>query len=250
MSTTDRSGVNRNRLGVWVPASADGTVTVMVSTPRGSTSKSTLKPSIRLDADRAEVPGCDRGRGHGRPSGPQRRCPSAFDLREHRVDGAGRLIAPQHPTEQIALLFDDAHPDAKRTLPERRDAVDPSLVAGGGDLRTRLHQAVLLELREGAVDGRSIDPPEVELAQILLEAVAVACLLGQEQQDGGKHEPAGRGELEPRRERGFRSSRRCLLHRSVPYVTTRIGAIGANRTDLHGHRCGVGNWRCARCEGW
>ena len=92
----------------------------------------------------------------------------------------------------------DAHPHAEHPLAERRDAVHAALVPGRGDLGPGGHEAVLLEVRQGPVDGRAVDLAEVQLAQVLLEAVAVAGLLGQQEQDRREHEPAWGSELEPR----------------------------------------------------
>ena len=67
--------------------------------------------------------------------------------------------------------------------PSLGQAVDPPGLAGLGRAGPRLDQAVALQLGEGAVHARAVDAAEAQLLETLGQVVAVARLLGQQEQE-------------------------------------------------------------------
>ena len=90
------------------------------------------------------------------------RTPPDRGFGEERLGRAARQVATQHPVERVAFLLDDAHPRAQRALAVFGEAVDPARLARLRLRRPRLHQAVLLELRERAVHRGTVDVAEAE----------------------------------------------------------------------------------------
>ena len=76
------------------------------------------------------------------------RTPPDGGFGEERFGRTARQVAAQHPVERIAFLLDDTHPRSQRALAVFGEPVDPARLAGLRLRRPRLHQAVLLELRE------------------------------------------------------------------------------------------------------
>ena len=252
MSTTDRSGVSAEApRRVGAAGVSAGAVTVVVSTSSGSSSLSAHQESNRsAPTGRRWRCAIEVGDTGDQPD-PSAGGPAAVDLGQDRVGGAGGLVAAEHPTEEVTLLLDDAHPHAEDPLAERRHAVHPALVAGRRHLGPRLHQPVLLELRQRSVDGRPVDPPEVQLPQVLLEAVAVARRLRQRAgaQREGRTAGAGRARTATSRLVAVRDqSSTRPPPRPGPYDTLRGRAISAKHTDLQPVGVGLGNCRCARSE--
>ena len=129
---------------------------------------------------------------------PRHRGPPALGLGQRGVDRAGRDVAAEHEVQAVPLLLDDPHPPPKGALALLRQAVHPPGLAGLGRSGPRLDQAVPLELGKCTIDARAVDATEAQVFQPLGEVVAVAGLLGQQEQERGQEEAAGRGELEAR----------------------------------------------------
>jgi hypothetical protein len=123
--------------------------------------------------------------------------PPTFDFGQHCIDGAGGDVPLQHPVEPIALLLDDAHPMTKGALAVRCERVHTSALRRRRLLWRRPHQPISLELGKGAVDARTIDASELQRPHSLGESIAVAWLLGEQEQDRRQQEVARRGHLEP-----------------------------------------------------
>ena len=159
----------------------------------------------------------------------QQRAPPALDAREHRVDGASGLVAPEHGVQVVALVLDHCHPRPQDSLAVVGQGVNPPSMARGTGLVPSVNEPVALELRECAVHAGPVDVAEPKCPQVLDEVVAVALLLGQQQQDGGEQEPPRRRELEARAAPGD-AMRRVEGGPSVPPLLSRDAEPPAGST--------------------
>ena len=143
----------------------------------------------------------------------QQRAPPALDPCDHRVDGPRGLVPAENGVEVVALVLDNGHPRPQDPFAALGQRVDMPGVSRRSRFVPRVDEAVALELCERPVHARPVDIAEAQRPQVLHQAVAVALLLGQQQQDGRKQEPAGRCELEPRTAAGVSRRFAGMIHR-------------------------------------
>ena len=117
--------------------------------------------------------------------------PTTFHFCKNFIDGSGCDVTTQHTVQAVAFLLDHAHPQPHGLLALCRQAVYAAALPGARFLCRRPDQAVCFELSESPIDTRPIDATELQCVDAFRQAVAVAWLLGQQQENRGRRKWRG-----------------------------------------------------------